>query len=236
MGGGRLSLIAPLSDFQSDEAKQGAAGAQDTLKATEVYQSLEEFYSRDGQGLRIAFSARINKTRTAQTLNQTLAQLAKRSPSDFFERQSIHLFFGPEDDGLTTQDMNLMNHICSLPTYGAFTSLNLSHAVSLALYIFQDFLARLSPAGDLISKPITITTSTQNPREPVYYPQKTIEQWLEVLGFDLSAQKVNIAKTLHKLLLENNPGSDDLRLLETVLQQNIRKLTKPTKSTSEDVT
>ncbi len=216
MGGGQLILIAPQCELD-EEARQGAAGAQGPLREAKKYRSWDEFYAQEGEGARFAFSARDGRLREAECFAERLEKL-QEAQSPFLTRTElpIYLIFGPEDDGLTTEDMHLAHFICRLPTYGEFTSLNLSHAVLLTVYILQDFMSRKLPVSDVV-QPV-------QRRGPVYFPEKTIETWLETLGFDLSARRVNAAKILNRILLENSPSHDELRVLESILQQNIRKL------------
>ena len=62
-------------------------------------------------------------------------------------------------------------------------------------------------------------------REKFFFPDQTLKRWLESLNIDLSShEKVNSYTVLRKLLLKGFPTSKELHMLETVLQQTIRKL------------
>lgn len=228
IGAGRLIIIGPQFDHQTHEAKQGAANGQRPLDQATIYPTLEAFYEKEGSGVRIALTGKDNRLRSPEMLdakleallfseNKTLADQANASSRDLFDAASpIYLFFGQEDDGLSADDMKLCHHLCSLPVAGEISSLNLSHAVLLTLHIVSGFLKRIH-AFD--SNPVE-----SKPLSKAYYPEKTIDAWLEALGFSLDQPKVNAALTLHRLLLDHQPREEDLRLLETILQQNIRKL------------
>ena len=58
MGVDRLVLIAPQGDPRSDEARQGAAHAQEILKNALVYAGVKEFLLAEGEGIRIALSGK----------------------------------------------------------------------------------------------------------------------------------------------------------------------------------
>jgi tRNA/rRNA methyltransferase len=127
----------------------------------------------------------------------------------------VYLIFGPEDDGLSNEEMRLCHHVCRLPTLGEITSLNLSHAVLLAVYLAQAARIRFQ------------STAEETPKfepGPVYYPSQTIHRWLEALGFDLSSKRVNIEHTLNRFFLSHCPSPEELRLVDKVLRQTIRKL------------
>ncbi len=122
-----------------------------------------------------------------------------------------HLIFGPENNGLSNEELLDCHLLCSLPIFGPIASMNLSHAVMLALFI----VARGK-------KP-----STLQPREKTEditpFPNLALRKWLEVLGYDLSGQ-TNAYSVLRQLFQTTNPTPKQLVVLEKVLQQNIRKL------------
>lgn len=229
VGGGRLILIAPAFDPASNELREGAANGQRPLHDLTIYNSLEEFYSKEGEGVRIALTARDNRIRSPQPLDVKLESLlaseneqsskssdTAESRALFDPNQQIYLFFGPEDDGLSFDDMKLCHHLCSLPVEGDVKSLNLSHAVLLTLHIVAGFLKRIQKSDTPVTTPVA-------PKK-AYYPEKTIDRWLEAMGFSLDKHRVNMALALHRMLLDHQPRASDLKMLETILEQNIRKL------------
>lgn len=207
MGGGDFICIAPQCEL-NDQTKEGAAGAQAQLRKAKVYASFDDFFANEPEGLRIAMSARDLRSKSSEFLDDRMKEIASRDTVGF---DRIYLFFGPEDDGLSHPDLSLVHHVCRLPTYGEFTSLNLSHAVLLSTYLFSSQFAN----RETVANP-----SSESP----FFPQKTIHEWLEALGFKLDSRYVNAEKTLSRILLENEPSLDELRVLESILQQNIRKL------------
>lgn len=211
MGIEDLVIVAPRADVTSEEAKQGAANAQAVLRSARVYPSLEEFYAREGEGVRIALSGRDGRLINSSDFGAKGSLFATDKP--------LYLFFGPEDDGLANEETRLCHHVCRLPTYGPITSLNLSHAVLLTLYMVQAERQKTPEAYEP-----TATAVAELP-QPTFYPSQTIHRWLEALGFDLSARRVSIEKTLNRIFLSHNPEPDELRILDTVLQQTVRKLT-----------
>lgn len=218
MGGTRL-IIVGRDEPLGDEAKQGAAHAQDVLRNAVFYSSLQEFHASEGEGVRIALSGKDARLKSSDDLETTVLAALKDSehrlhnPSD-----SIYLIFGTEDDGLSAEEMDLCHFVCRLPTFSDVNSLNLSHAVLLATYIVRTALTRNSTEGAKAMEPAK--------PEALAYPQKLIHEWLENLGFDLSSPRINIEKTLNKVLLGRTPTAEDLRLLNNVLQQTVRRLKK----------
>ena len=64
-------------------------------------------------------------------------------------RNRIALLFGPEDTGLTNDDLRFCQTVVTIPTAG-FKSLNLSHAVMIVCY--ELFVARLSEEARFLPK------------------------------------------------------------------------------------
>jgi TrmH family RNA methyltransferase len=211
MGVDNLVIIAPRANLSSEDAKQGAANAQKVLSSARVYASLDQFYAEEGEGIRIALSGRIGGTLQAARLDDHLESVTQDKP--------LYLFFGPEDDGLANEETRLCHYVCRLPTFGSITSLNLSHAVLLTLYMVQAKRG-VGEAEEGASETLPA---------PAYYPTDSIRRWLEALGFDLSAPKVSIEKTLNRIFLGNIPSSEDLRILDSVLHQTVRKLRRTDK-------
>lgn len=216
MGADRLILVAPQCEVNS-QARKGAAGAQSKLASHETYPNWTEFYAKEGKGLRIAFTRRGGKKRTVHSLKEAIHSYKEQYLGDF--NQPIYLIFGPEDNGLDTSDLEYTNMSCYLPTYGDFPSMNLSHAVMLALFVTQD---TLDQSG--LRERINPSESSLEPTEPLYFPDERIKEWLTTMGFNINARKASAYITLRRLLLQNMPTDVELQVLEAILQQNIRKL------------
>jgi TrmH family RNA methyltransferase len=220
MGLADLIIIGPRAELSHEEAKQGAANAQSVLASARIYPNLDSFFAKEGEGVRIALSGRDGRLICSSEFGHRANLLNTPEP--------LYLFFGPEDDGLSNEETHLCNHVCRLPTFGTISSLNLSHAVLLTLFMLQaergtpTVSAAGSEAGDETTAP------AQKSLRPLYYPRESIHEWLDALGFNLSARRVSIEKSINRIFLANVPKSDDLRLLDSVLQQTIRKLKERT--------
>jgi tRNA/rRNA methyltransferase len=224
LGASRLIVVDSRCDLSSEEAKQGAAHAQTILRNAVTYGDLNKFILSEGEGIRLALSGRDGRLKRPDGLEATLTRFASDPEHRFLASNvPIYLIFGPEDDGLSNEEMELCHQVCRLPSTEEIPSLNLSHAVILTLFIVRSALAKTkdtSTAAELLS-----STQETLKGESIYFPQDSIQRWLEALGFDLSARRVNIEKTLNRILLSRCPSPEELRILNTIVQQTIRKLT-----------
>ncbi|RYZ76716.1 MAG: hypothetical protein EOP05_04190 [Proteobacteria bacterium] len=220
MGGTRL-IIVGREEPLGDEAKQGAAHAQSVLSNATFYKTLAEFNASEGEGLRIALSGKDARLNDSEDLEATLATAMQDPEHRLFDsNDTIYLIFGTEDNGLSAEEMELCHYVCKLPTFSEVNSLNLSHAVLLATYIVRTAVTPI-PAQELNAPDVEVGKSGA-----VEYPQKLIHEWLTLLGFDLSSPRINVEKTLNRILLGRAPKAEELRLFSNVLNQTIRRLKK----------
>ena len=228
MGFQKLILIDPKCKITL-EAHQAAANGQLGLQNRVVYSSWEEFYHKEPKGVRIALTARDGRGRAVRDLSETLKDIKATSPLFSEEETStdpviVHFIFGPEDWGLSAEDIDLTNFCCSIPTYGDNTSLNLAQAVLLAL-----FMLRQTWGGEktkLEGQQPDRKRSLESDDFSEVFPAETLKLWLQEMGFDLSARKMNVYKVLKRMLLQNTPTPKEYMMLETVLQQSRRKLSE----------
>jgi tRNA/rRNA methyltransferase len=227
MGVERLILIDPRTEV-TYSAQQAAATGQAALQNRKTYKSWEEFFSSESEGVRISLTARDGRGRQVRDLRETLNWLKSEHPlfkesTDEGEDSSmavvpVYLIFGPEDWGLSADDLTLTHFACSIPTFGDNTSLNLAQAVLLALFIVRE-----TWGGQ------RATLEGQQPDRkaleyPEVFPEKSLHTWLTEMGFDVSDRRINAYTVLKRMLLHNVPTPKELKMLDTVLQQGIRKL------------
>lgn len=216
MGLDRLVVIGARGEIDVD-AKQGAAHAQEVLANIIQYSTLEEFTASEGEGVRIALSGKDARLQISEDLVATLKSALSDTEHRLHSPETrVYLMFGPEDDGLSADEMEICHFVCRLPTFGTITSLNLSHAVLLASYIVRT---------ELENADIPVGLSPDSPDvEPLVDERTSVKRWLEALGFDISSPRINIEKTLNRIIMSRSPTPEELRVLRTVLEQTIRKL------------
>ncbi len=220
MGLEKLILIQPQCEF-TIEAQKAAATGQKALQQKTIYNSWDDFFKQEPDGIRISTSARDGRGRQSRDLQETLRNLPQTSPQfkeTTAEPLPIHLFFGPEDWGLSAEDLKYSHICCSIPTYGENSSLNLAQAVLLSLFIFRQTW------GGEQTKLDGQVENRRDSQGPPVFPDETLKTWLTEMGFDLSKPKTNVHTVLRRMLLQNTPTQKELGVLEIVLQQSLRKL------------
>lgn len=220
MGVSKLILLAPQCEL-TIEAQKAAATGQHALQNRTVYSSWSEFYEKEPRGIQIATTARDGRGRQAEDLATTLINIKNTHP-EFTKTTDnaivVHLLFGPEDWGLSAEDIQYANHCCSIPTYGDNTSLNLAQATLLTLFTFRNIF------GGTKAKLEGQQPPRAKQKKPMVFPDETLKQWLAEMNISLSKRKMNIFTVLRRMLLQNSPSEKEFRILEIVLQQSIRKM------------
>lgn len=215
----RLVLIDRQCEINS-KAKQAAATGQAPLQNRVEYDSWDEFYQNEGEGLKIALTARKGQQRKVTDLPETFKEVEKTPEMKEQRDKHTYFIFGPEDSGLSFDDMAYCQLSCSIPTYGKNLSLNLSQATLITLYAMRQcwgsFEAENSEEASQEEDSSGIT--------PHLFPDETIRRWISTLGFNIEEKKINAYTTFRRMLLHNVPTEKELGVFEAVLQQNIRKL------------
>lgn len=220
MGFDKLVLVDPKCTL-TFEAQQAAATGQTALQNRKVYNNWDEFYKSEPESIRIAFTARDGRGRQVRDLGDVYADVKNNAPAFQVTSETpvvVHLFFGPEDWGLAAEDLTYTHFCACIPTFGENWSLNLGQAVLLALYDLRKAWGGTRTSLDGQQK------SREEQTSETPFPDEILRQWLSEMGFDLSKKRINAFTTLRRMLLQNTPTRKELRVLEIVLQQSLRKL------------
>lgn len=232
MGMSQLILISPQCEI-TYEAQKAAATGQDGLQNRITYKDWDKFLANEPESIKIAMTARDGKGRLVRDIDEVLMDIKTKSPQ--FQKSSdqpytVHLIFGPEDWGLAAEDLEHANFCACLPTFGANWSLNLAQASLLTM-----FSLRKAWGGD--RTPLDGAAGGKARRAPQGIPgidpDQSLKTWLQEMGFDLS-KRMNVYAVLRRMLLQNTPTKKELIILETVLQQSIRKLREWKKLTKRE--
>jgi tRNA/rRNA methyltransferase len=127
MGFSDLRLVAPeLSDRR--DASAMAVHADDVLAAAKTFPDLAA--ALHDRAVTVGTTCRDGPYRNASRPPREAAlHLA-----DLADANSIALIFGPEDRGLTNEELKLCNHLITIPTSAEYPSLNLAQAVMVVAY------------------------------------------------------------------------------------------------------
>lgn len=127
MGFGRLVLIRPRCEVGAEARMMAMKGAELVDNAV-YYPSLHE--ARRQIRLLVGTTARSPKSGSRRISSRTLA--GKLVPR--FRSGPLGIVFGPEDNGLSREELQLCEWLVEIPTAGDYPVLNLAQAVGLLAY------------------------------------------------------------------------------------------------------
>ena len=134
MGLGGL-VISGADDYMKSETRMMAASAGDVLGSARVCDSLEEAISP--YSVILGVSRRVRSSRRRIMDPREAARFIVREMGE----KTAALVFGPEDSGLSADELGMCHGIVSIPAADAYPSLNLSQAVMVLAYELRMDLA-----------------------------------------------------------------------------------------------
>ena len=128
-----LVLVSPKDNWLNSKSINASKKANKIIKNVKVYNTLQSAISKSKYTYVVATTNRIR-------------YLEKNSTSDFkfikkkfLSNNKIAILFGPENSGLSNEDLSLSDLIFTIQTNNSSNSLNLSHAVTIFCYKLFEF-------------------------------------------------------------------------------------------------
>jgi tRNA/rRNA methyltransferase len=139
MGLRRLIVVAPPRCDLTRVCKMATQSALDVVEDMEQHASLAE--ALKDFGYVVGTTARLGGQRQVVSSPARLAEMLV----PIADANSVAVLFGPEDSGLTNEDLRFCHSLASIPTAG-FSSLNLAQAVMVVCY--ELFRFGMEPPGE----------------------------------------------------------------------------------------
>jgi len=127
MGFSDLALVAP-KEFPCAEATARASGADDVLAGARVVASLSEAIA--DCGFVVGASARLRSLPWPTVDPRTCARTVREQAAD----NQVAIVLGPEQSGLTNDDLGRCHQLVHIPASPGYSSLNLAMAVQILCY------------------------------------------------------------------------------------------------------
>ncbi len=123
-----LRIVNPRCSWPNHKALATSVGANDILKSSKIYSSIEK--SIEDLDIIFASSSRIRKVNKKVISVSNLKTKIKRG-------RKIGILFGPEASGLSNDEISCADYLVKIPNNKKFSSLNLSH--SAIIFCFEIF-------------------------------------------------------------------------------------------------
>lgn len=226
MGLSRLILVNPQCDPRGDEARLMAVHAAAILEQSTTVQTLPE--ALVGCVRAIATTSRDRALNTDMELPEVaLPWLLQTAETDI----ATALIFGPEDRGLSNEELNYAQRFVRIPSGDEYPSLNLAQAIAVCCYE----LARATRPRDLKTAAIApIETEITVPLEKLEGFHQHLESVLLKIGYLYPHTAESRMEKFRRFFLRAAPTQQELSMLRGILRQMEWALTQASKQVPSD--
>ena len=212
MGLEKLTLVSP-KNFPSEVANANAVGCVDILNHADVQDDL--MTSVKQSCLVVGFSARSRKSNIPSLTMHELLSLI-----DDYKDEEVSIVFGNEQSGLSNDEIKLCDYIVSIPTDGAYTSLNLAAAVQIFAYEYFKNFNKVQTKKKINKDTQNVPHSTKNHMVTIFL---SIMTELEIIT---DKNKKSLTQNIHIIFNKSNFTKNEANLLLGVLTSIEKALKK----------
>jgi len=204
----KLIIINPKPIFPNDKIVATSVGAQEIIKKSKVYETLEPAIKK------IDFL--ISTTSRFRNKNIKHIKLNELNKIDF--NKKIAFLFGPEASGLSNNEISFSNYVLQIPSNIKFKSLNLSHSlIIVAQTVFQ--LLNMTKSKYSKSKKIK-SASKKNIQAMTNLCIKHLE---EINFFKPKEKKPKMLENLRSIFYKMDLSEKETRILSSVFASLSKK-------------
>lgn len=194
-----LFLVAPTCTL-TRRAYALASHAGDVLERALIHTTLQDA---------IAGCTTVLGTTARSRSSQGFQVLVPRDLSALLPRQGGAVVFGPEDKGLSNEELDLCQGYVRIPT-AAYASLNLAQAVNLIAY--EWFLGRQASPAE--AEPADIA-----PREELEAMYAQLLELFHTIGYTDAQRQASIIRLYRRLIDRAEPSSREVAALRGLWSQ-----------------
>ena len=220
----KLRLISPRDGWPNETAYAISAGADNVLNNIEVFDTLEK--ATQDISLLVATTAR---KRVVGTKSLDIFDAVEKTFEYSIKGGQVGFLFGPEQSGLSNDDVVQADFTVSIPLNKDFSSLNLSQAVLLICWEWNKI--KLLKAGikknkTVLNKKLKKSTELSNVGDREYF-YKQLDEMLTQSGFFYSAEMAPVVKrNIRSLFNRASLTHQDLRTLHGIFRSLSGKLNR----------
>ena len=207
-----LIIINPRENWLNDKSINSAKKASNIINKVKIYNNLDEALKKFTYVIAMSNRARcINKSFTNNFIN--IKKILNTS-------NKVAIIFGPENSGLSNEDLQLADLIFSINTNNNSNSLNLSHAVTIISHKIFEFNE---------SKNKGIETKKNK-----FVNKDQLSKYFDFLFKNLSTKNFFVPKEKKRSMLLNinnliyrlEPNDKELRILGSIISSLSKKKAK----------
>ena len=204
----KLVVINPKPTYPNDKIIATSVGAQEIIKKSKVYETLEPAMKN--------IDYLISTTSRFRNKNIKHIKLNELRKIDFSKK--IAFLFGPEASGLSNNEISFSNYVLQIPSNSKFKSLNLSHSlIIVAQTVFQ--LLNIKKIKYFKSKKIK-PASKKSIQSMLNLCIKNLE---EINFFKPKEKKPKMLQNLRSLFYKMDLSEKETRILSSVFVSLVKK-------------
>ena len=208
MGLRKLVLVNPRCDPFGEDARKMAVHARDILEEAVIVATLSEAIAPCERA--IATTARF------RSLPTELERPSEALP--WLLEAPAALIFGPEDRGLSNEELNYAGRFVRIPSSDAYPSLNLAQAVAICCYeLFQSNLDDTPEPSGRVYTPVGSEPSAPLELIEGYYRQ--LEALLLKIGYLYPHTATSRMEKFRRLFNRSGLSADEVAMLRGILSQ-----------------
>ena len=201
-----LRIVSPKCDIFSLEAKKMALKGQRYIDNCKIFNSIEQaIFDCD---LVLATCGRIDLSNDIKC--ESPEDISKWI-SSFVEINNLGILFGREDRGLSNNELLYAHKILNIETSQNYTSLNLSHAVSIVLYELT------KSSTNNLEKDLQLFDLASS--KQIYESFNEIEEMLIKTGYLLEHTANSKISKFKKFILKAKTSSYEINVLRGIVHQ-----------------
>ena len=128
----KLRVVSPIFDLSNEKIIPVSAGADKIIKNIKKFDSFEDCVKD--------FNILVATTNRVRSIKKKQINFERLKKIIFDSENKVGIIFGPERSGLDNNNISICDFVLKINSNPKFSSLNLSHAVSLVVYeIMKDF-------------------------------------------------------------------------------------------------
>lgn len=200
-----LVVVDPRADMNMEEARKMACHASSILDHRKEVPALAEAVA--DCGLVAGTSARLGLYRSHSASPREWGEKAAQACGT----NRIAMIFGPEDHGLSNEELAFCTDIIQIPSSPEYTSLNLAQAVMVCCYEIYAATQSFEPSKEF---------SEEAPSE---YRERMFEIWRETLldiGFMKHDKADHMMMGLRRILSRGSLTVNDVKILMGIARQS----------------
>jgi tRNA/rRNA methyltransferase len=214
-----LRLVHPRDGWPNEKARFAASGANFIIDGAEAFPTLEAAIS-DLNWLCATTARQRDLAKTVLTPEQAVAEMGRRMA----EGQRCGILFGPERNGLETEEVAIADAAVMAPVNPNFASLNLAQAVLLMSYEWMKLtnagtLGRVTTYEAPVQPGLRTRGSPPATKQELIGLFEQIEAGLDRSGFFTAPEKrPSVVQNLRSMLTRMGATEQEIRTLRGIVK------------------